>query len=77
MTNKELFNKELFTKTISLLAARLLANRINPVRKEIRDHILSFPRLKTVVNDPDDDAKRLLLLSESFQSMTSLLSVLF
>ena len=65
-------DKELFVRTLNLLAARMQAGSVDPVRRAVRDCVLSLPRVKTVYPDAEDKGRRLLLLAEHIKCISSL-----
>jgi tRNA (guanine37-N1)-methyltransferase len=57
-------NKELYRQVLNIPAARVLASKVGQLRTALdRNLILTFPRIKTVINDSTDPQKRLLLLN--------------
>lgn len=64
----ELLQRESFTKTLDLLAGRMKASAVDTVRRQIRTHVLSLPRVRSVVQDEEDPSRRLLLLSETIRT---------
>eukprot|EP00899_Mesostigma_viride_P016586 jgi/Mesvir1/24929/Mv16908-RA.2 len=62
-----LLDKAQFVSTLSLNALRIPKERCSAMMKLLKGHTLDLPRVKTVVNDPDNADCRLLLLATDME----------
>ncbi|KAL7748062.1 tRNA(m(1)G37)methyltransferase [Sorochytrium milnesiophthora] len=73
-TMAKVLDRELFKVTKHISALRVHAAQANTLMREMEDELLNAPRLRNIVNDSSDKAKRLVLLKTKLQSMRELSS---
>jgi len=69
MSQSTLFDKSQFEKTISLVALKMPSKLCSQYLHRFQDHLFQRPRCKRVYNIENDDAHKLLLLSEKISSV--------
>ncbi|KAJ1673578.1 tRNA(m(1)G37)methyltransferase, partial [Spiromyces aspiralis] len=55
-------DRDAFTLDLKVIALRIPVKEVGPVLSEFRDQLLNLPRLRNIVSDESDKAKRLVLL---------------